>query len=296
LSWTDDKEALYAAAAEITKQCASPHYNLCCIKNARSGRCTEDCKWCAQSSYHNCRIDIYGLISREEALLNLQHAKLEGIHRFSLVTSGKCLSDADFERVISIYRQMNEEKEDCELCGSLGLLTREQLKQLKEAGMQRYHCNLETAPSYFSNLCTTHTFAEKVQTLEWAKEVGLQICSGGIIGMGESMEQRIELAFEFRRLEVPSIPVNLLDPIPGTRLEGMPGLTDEEILTTIALFRFINPSSALRLAGGKSKMSRALQIRVLQIGVNASITGGLLTTPGSATTEEDREMFRQFYL
>jgi len=295
LSETDDKEALYASSAEITRKCASRKYDLCCIRNARSGKCSENCKWCAQSSFHNCHIELYDLIDEEDALRNLEHAKQKGIYKFSLVTSGKRLSDKDFEKILSIYRKMNRMKQDCELCGSLGLLSKKQLQLFKDAGMQNYHCNLETAPSYFPALCTTHTFEEKVQTLRWAKEVGLQICSGGIIGMGETMKQRIELAFEFKKLNAPSIPINILDPIKGTQLEAMPELSDEEILTSIALFRFVNPAAYLRLSGGRVKLSKEMQLKALQIGLNAAITGGLLTTPNTATTEEDRGMFEMFY-
>ncbi|MDR1729906.1 MAG: biotin synthase BioB [Prevotellaceae bacterium] len=295
LAATPDKEALYAAAAEITRKCASRKYNLCCIRNAKSGRCSENCKWCAQSAHHNCQIEIYDLVDENDALQNLEYAKQKGIHKFSLVTSGKRLSDDEVKKIRSIYQKMNEQKEDCELCGSLGLLTKEQLQSLKDAGMQNYHCNLETAPSYFNTLCTTHTLNEKIQTLRWAKEVGLQICSGGIIGMGESVEQRIELAFELKKLNASSIPVNILDPIKGTKLEHLPKLSDEEILTAIALFRFINPTAYLRLSGGKASLSKEMQLKALQTGLNASITGGLLTTPGATTTEEDREMFEQFY-
>ena len=291
----DDKEALYAASMEITQKRASARYNLCCIRNAKSGKCFEDCKWCAQSAHHNCNINIYDLIDVNDAQHHLEHAKKKGIQRFSLVTSGKKLSEKDVEKTCSMYRQISKVKDNCELCGSFGLLSKEQLSALKNAGMQNYHCNLETAPSHFHNLCTTHSFAEKVQALQWAKEAGLSICSGGIIGMGETMQQRIELAFELRRLESPSIPINILDPIPGTQLENTPPLSNEEILTAIALFRFINPTAYLRLAGGKSKLSKEMLHKVLQTGMNASITGGLLTTPGNATTEEDKEMFELFY-
>ncbi len=295
LAQAGNKDALYEASAEITRKCASRKYNLCSIRNARSGKCSEDCKWCAQSSRHNCRIETYGLIDEEDAFLHLEHAKRKGIHKFSLVTSGKRLSDTDFEKILSIYQKMNKAKQDCELCGSLGLLSKKQLQLLREAGMQNYHCNLETSSSYFPVLCTTHTFEEKILTLQWAKEVGLQICSGGIIGMGETVEQRIELAFELKKLNVHSIPVNILDPIKGTKLEKVPRLSDEEILTSVALFRFINPSAYLRLSGGKSALSKEMQLKALQTGVNASITGGLLTTPGCATTEEDRKMFEKVY-
>jgi adenosylmethionine-8-amino-7-oxononanoate aminotransferase len=295
LSRTTDKEALYNASAEITQKCAPHKYNLCSIRNAKSGKCSENCKWCSQSASHKCKIDIYQLVDETDALTNLAHAKRNGIEKFGLVTSGKRLSDSEFEKILKIYKKMDQEKEKCELCGSLGLLSKEQLKQLKEAGMKNYHCNLETAPSFFPKLCTTHTFQDKIETLQWAKEVGLQICSGGIIGMGESMEQRIELAFELQKIGSMSIPINILDPIPGTALENSAPLNEEEILTTVALFRFINPHAYLRMSGGKAKLSDALKVKMLKVGMNASITGGLLTTPGTATTEEDRELFRVFY-
>jgi adenosylmethionine-8-amino-7-oxononanoate aminotransferase len=295
LSQTVDKESLYEASAEITRKCASRKYNLCCIQNAKSGKCSEDCKWCSQSAFHKCKIDIYGLVDEADALANLEHAKKNGIEKFSLVTSGKRLSDYEFEKILRIYKKMNEEKGNCELCASLGLLSKEQLKALKEAGLRNYHCNLETAPSFFPELCTTHTFEDKIRTLQWAREAGIHICSGGIIGMGETMEQRIELAFELNKIGSISIPINILDPIPGTTLENSLPLGDEEILTTVALFRFINPKAYLRMSGGKAKLSAELKSRMLYVGINASITGGLLTTLNTVTTEEDRALFREFY-
>lgn len=290
LSGTSDKPALYAAANTIREHFCGNFMDLCSITNAKSGKCPENCKWCSQSAWHDSRIDVYPMVDEERAVREAVGSDQQGVRRHSLVTSGKRVSDAELDQLISIFREIRAR---CAigLCASMGLLTRPQLQRLKAAGVTRYHCNLETAPSFFTQICTTHTIDEKIATIREAQQLGLEVCSGGIIGMGESMDQRIELALVLRGLGILSIPINVLNPIPGTALEGALPLSEDEVLTTIALFRFINPRAWLRFAGGRM-LIRHFQERALAAGINASIVGDMLTTVGSGVADDLRD-FRQ---
>lgn len=286
-----ERAALYDAAAEITARFGSRKFDSCSIINARSGRCPENCKWCAQSAHFNTTINNYPLVERDVCMDMASYNQRAGIGRFSLVTSGRSVKGEALDTICSYYRQLSDDT-DIYLCASMGLLDDEAMRRLHEAGVKRYHCNLETARSFFHSLCTTHTQDEKIATIGRARRAGMEICSGGIIGMGETMRQRVEFALELREVDPVSIPLNVLHPIPGTPLESQPPLTDTEILDTVAIFRMVHPHVVLRFAGGRDRISPYAQREAMRIGINGAIMGDLLTTIG-AQIEQDKAMIKE---
>ncbi len=261
--------------------------DLCSIVNAKCGLCPEDCKFCAQSAHNDAGVEPYGLMDEEEILSMASMMQEEGAARFCIVTSGKEADDADFEHILSAIRRIRKET-SLSVCVSIGMLTEENARRLKEAGASRIHHNLETSKNFFKNVCTTHSYNEKMRTVEVAKNAGLEVCCGGIIGMGESAKDRVELAFALRELDVDSIPINILNPIEGTPLSGAATITPMEVLKTIAVFRLILPQKNIRVAGGREKNLRDLQCLCLLSGANGLLLGNYLTTPGRVPHEDIR--------
>jgi biotin synthase len=288
LARSADRQGLWAAADELRRYFMGNRFHLCSIINARSGNCTENCRFCAQSARYHTGTTTYGLIEREQAIRLALDNEAHGVHRLSLVTSGHSVDKETWKALSELYEEINEQT-SMELCASMGFLHQERAEQLADAGITRYHCNLETNARRFSEVCSTHSWQDKVKTLVTAAEAGMSVCSGGIIGMGETMEDRIELAFELWEIGVQSIPVNILTPIAGTPFAELEPLPAEEILTTIALFRFINPDAVIRIAGGRQQLGTD-QYRCFSAGANGAIVGNYLTTTGSSITQDIEEL------
>ncbi|WP_418965285.1 biotin synthase BioB [Cetobacterium sp.] len=279
---------LSSCANEIRKFFCGDKFNLCTIMNAKSGKCPEDCKYCAQSAHFKTSAPVYPLTNKEEALNLALAVEKEGANRFALVTSGRgLLTEKETLEVSDLYRYMNS-KSNIHLCASHGLLTKKSAKALKEAGVKTYHHNLETSREFYDKICTTHTFQDRVNTVLIAQEEGLEVCSGGIFGLGESRVDRLNMAFELKALNVKSIPLNFLTPIAGTPMENYEPLEPMEIIKTIAVYRFINPDSSLRYAGGRLQLGD-LEVQGIRGGINSALTGNFLTTTGS-TIASDKEM------
>lgn len=285
-----DTEELCACADEIRRRMRGDTFDMCAIINGKSGRCSENCKYCAQSARYNADTDEYPLLPAEEIVRGAVDNYRRGVLRYSIVCSGKRLSDAEVEKMCEAIRAI---KNACgiSVCVSFGLLDEKAFRALKEAGADRAHNNLETSRRNFPNVCTTHTYDDKLKAVKAAKAAGLEVCSGGIFGLGETMEDRIDMAFAARELEISSVPINMLNPIPNTPYANNKILTNEEMARSAAIFRFILPGAFIRLAGGRGLLEDKGE-KCFRSGANAAITGDMLTTAG-ISVETDMELMNR---
>ncbi|SMB87131.1 biotin synthase [Desulfonispora thiosulfatigenes DSM 11270] len=287
---TADLDEICSAANEIRNHFCGNIFDVCTIINGKSGKCSEDCKYCAQSSYFDVGVEEYSLLNTEEFLEQAVYNYKKGILRYSVVTSGKKLSDNEVDAICETYKKIGE---SCgiSLCASHGLLNYEQFVKLKEVGVKRYHNNLETSRRNFPNICTTHTYDDKITTIKKAQKAGLEVCSGGLMGLGETMIDRIVLAFDLKDLGIKSVPINILNPIKGTPFEHLSVLSLDEVKRIVAIYRFILPHAALRLAGGRGLLVDKGK-GVFMSGANATISGDMLTTSGMSI-QDDMDMIKQ---
>ena len=285
---TCDLDELCKGADKIREHFVGDKVDLCSIINGRSGRCPEDCKYCAQSAHHHTDCDIYDFLPEDKILEACRMNESEGVDRFSIVTAGKALTGIEFDKAIHAYETM---KKECkiDLCASMGFLSSEQLHRLHEAGVSNYHHNIETSKRNFPNICTTHTYDMKIDTLKKVKAEGMYACSGGIIGMGETWEDRLDMAVSLSEIPVDSIPINALMPIKGTPLENLERISEKDILRTIAFFRYINPTADIRLAAGRALLTNDGEL-AFKSGASATITGNMLTTVACATIRSDKKL------
>lgn len=283
-------ETLCRAADQVRRVLCGDRGELCTIVNGRSGRCSEDCRFCAQSCHYHTQAEEYPFLPVQEIVEEGKRNEAAGVHRYSIVTAGRGIHGRELDHALEAYRRLREET-GLGLCASHGLQTREEFQAMKEAGVTRYHANLETSRRNFPNICTTHTYEDKLENIRRAKEAGLEVCSGGILGMGETWEDRIDMALNLWELGVVSIPLNLLTPIPGTPLAQQPLLKDDEVCRSVAIFRLLNPTAWIRMAAGRRRFADGGKL-LFRCGANAAITGDMLTTTGTGIAE-DRTMFAQ---
>lgn len=293
----DDLMSLLLGAAEIRRRYHGNKVKLCGIVNAKSGRCSEDCSFCAQSAHHQTECKVYPLMSETELVAAAKSAEKEmSATCFSFVTSGKSVhTGAELATLAAALATVARETK-LNRCVSLGILNPEQIQTLKKAGLKRLHHNLETAESFFRKMCTTHSYADRIKTIKLAQEAGLEVCSGGIFGIGETPEQRIELAFALKELNVQSVPINILIPMPGTpAAKDHKPMTPREVLKLVATYRFILPTQDIGVFGGRERSLGAFQPLMFPAGANVTLIGNYLTSKGQAP-EEDLQMIRKLGL
>lgn len=270
---------LLAGAQRIRSTVTTSAAFTCGIVNAKSGKCSENCSFCAQSKYHDTGAPIYPLIDPNALLTHAKELEAGGAHRYGIVTSGMALSDKELDTVCEAALAITTQT-SIKVCGSLGQLSQDMAKRLRQAGFSSYHHNLETAHSHFSTICSTHEYDDDIASVQNALQAGFRVCSGGILGLGENRNQRVELACTLRDLNVPSIPINFLTPVKGTRLENQPLLAPSEALRAIAVYRFILPTQDILIAGGRENTLGEFQPLIPMAGANGLMIGNYLTTGG----------------
>ncbi len=271
-------DELCSAANKIRIHFCADQFDICTIINGKSGSCSENCKFCAQSAHSNTCAARYPLLPAGEIVAHARLNHEQGVLRYSIVTSGKRLSDAEVDKMCDAVRQIRSEV-GISVCVSFGLLNEAQYRRLKAAGVTRVHNNLETSRHFFPQVCTTHTYEDKIDAIKAAQATGLTVCSGGIMGLGETVGDRIDMALTLRELGIKSVPVNMLNPIPGTPFENNSRLTQEDMRRIVAVYRFLLPDASIRLAGGRGLLDDKGEGRFLS-GANAAISGDMLTTAG----------------
>lgn len=286
-------DELIEISSQITKEHFDNTVEACSIISAKTGACGENCKYCAQSKHNHAEIECHPLLDVETVKKAALSAKENGATRFCIVTSGRVPSGEDFQKILEMIREVAS-IDDLHCCASLGLLSEEQIKQIKEAGVERYNHNINTSENYHSKICTTHNFKDRVNTVKMIQKHGMEACCGVIIGMGESREDRIDMALSLKEINPKTVPINFLNPIKGTPLEGYEDkINEEEILKTICIFRIVLPNALLRYAGGRTtRLSEYNQALGIKAGINSLLVGNYLTTVGSKA-EEDKEMLKE---
>lgn len=284
-------EKLLSRANEVRKDYIGNKLELCSILNARSGLCSEDCKFCAQSARHCTDVLVYPLKGKDEIVEAAQNAKAIGAEKFGIVTSGNRLTRREVDVVAQAISEIKD-KVGIAVCGSLGAMEKAQLEFLKEAGLSRYHHNIETSQRFYPEIVSTHSFEERIITINSAREVGLEVCSGGIIGMGETWADRIDMAYALKELDVDSIPINILIPIKGTALETAEPIALEDVIRTICIFRIILKDKIIKIAAGRETALKDLQVKGFTAGANGMIIGGYLTVK-AAELETDYALIKE---
>jgi len=265
---------------KLSSKYVKDEIEFCSLINARNGKCSQNCKYCAQSSHYRTHIDSYPLVKIEEVRKAALDAKSHKASRFAIVTSGKTPDESDFDKMLEMIKEINK-IEGLNSCASIGILNEEQAKKLAQSGLKRFHHNINTAKSYYPEVCTTHTWQDRLDTCKLVKKYGMELCCGVILGMGESVEQRVEMALELAEIQPNSIPINILMPIPETPFENYLDKIDEEnVLRTLAIFKIANPNSILRFCGGRMRLSEENQRKALNTCVEGIMVGNYLTTIG----------------